>query len=93
MVLPTRVGMVREQQVKEFEIDGSPHPRGDGPVPLFSGTIKSRFSPPAWGWSVRQESLPQQQLVLPTRVGMVRFPALIALAPRRSPHPRGDGPT
>ncbi len=50
------------------------------------------FSPPAWGWSAADRFGEAAFEVLPTRVGMVRLCINAAGEPRRSPHPRGDGP-
>ncbi len=91
-VLPTRVGMFRRRRQPERLQDGSPHTRGD--VPGFSKTEsrKNSFSPHAWGCSVC--SAPRQCLdfVLPTRVGMFRFPRWPPPGSRSSPHTRGDVP-
>ncbi len=70
----------------------SPHTRGDGPCAEVCRLMGMAFSPHAWGWSgdVRREV--SHQLVLATRVGMVRA---AGDRPRRagsSPHTRGDGP-
>ncbi len=91
-VLPTRVGMVRTWATQSGAAFRSPHPRGDGP---YYGLVKAAtlvFSPPAWGWSGLAVDAGAGELVLPTRVGMVRpTPASRGLC-RCSPHPRGDGP-
>ena len=50
------------------------------------------FSPPAWGWSAKEFGQALRDVVLPTRVGMVRFDCRLVLAAQGSPHPRGDGP-
>ena len=50
------------------------------------------FSPPAWGWSVVPHFVNHYELVLPTRVGMVRPAGCRVGAYFSSPHPRGDGP-
>ncbi len=70
----------------------SPHPRGDGPYLSKASRIPALFSPPAWGWSAFWLTEHGTQLVLPTRVGMVRGNPQIHVAELRSPHPRGDGP-
>ena len=91
-VFPTRVGMVRIR-VGINRTDGRfPHPRGDGPPESPSASRKSRFSPPAWGWSAGQSSSDQLPDVFPTRVGMVRGAAAGRRARQGFPHPRGDGP-
>ena len=54
IVLPTRVGMVREARLCLVGVKGSPHPRGDGPSTERRLRIRSEFSPPAWGWSARE---------------------------------------
>ena len=91
-VLPTRVGMVRSPCARRSPAHGSPHPRGDGPQLLAIATDGRRFSPPAWGWSVGGEGAHRSELVLPTRVGMVRSRRRRRSRARCSPHPRGDGP-
>ena len=50
-VLPTRVGMVRPGYSGTGWMNGSPHPRGDGPLPARAPDCPAAFSPPAWGWS------------------------------------------
>ena len=91
-VLPTRVGMVLQSTRRECPNPCSPHPRGDGPSPSSPSSSSATFSPPAWGWSGHQPSDCPDARVLPTRVGMVRFPKPFENSFRRSPHPRGDGP-
>ena len=51
LVLPTRVGMVRQRAEDQLERQRSPHPRGDGPRQLSINLTAQEFSPPAWGWS------------------------------------------
>ena len=92
-VLPTRVGMVRDERNRSDRPAGSPHPRGDGPHESDSHRPGGLFSPPAWGWSVRPVVNMTVDSVLPTRVGMVRTSAMIHLGAGGSPHPRGDGPS
>ncbi len=92
VVLPTRVGMVRDDAPHERRRPRSPHPRGDGPAERDEVLEALRFSPPAWGWSVRTKGRTQRPTVLPTRVGMVRFVGVVVAGLSRSPHPRGDGP-
>jgi len=91
-VLPTRVGMVRLFALVQGLVNGSPHPRGDGPFgsPGFNPTRV--FSPPAWGWSGWPDFSVMNHGVLPTRVGMVRIGASSMASSMGSPHPRGDGP-
>ncbi len=91
-VLPTRVGMVRCRRGRRRWRPGSPHSRGDGPNELTMIELEEQFSPPAWGWSAAPGGLPDQWLVLPTRVGMVRYHARLRAFQRGSPHPRGVGP-
>ena len=91
-VLPTRVGMVRTLDACRAVRLRSPHPRGDGPrlMPRLIGS--RRFSPPAWGWSAQRHIEVIHMVVLPTRVGMVRFSCQQNVCHVCSPHPRGDGP-
>ena len=92
VVLPTRVGMVRNPHAYPPVEIRSPHPRGDGPVSTAAALVENKFSPPAWGWSARAPPGCGRSLVLPTRVGMVRSSVSLGRLPLRSPHPRGDGP-
>ncbi len=92
-VLPTRVGMVRCSSWQNHFVGCSPHPRGDGPSSSVGGPVGRSFSPPAWGWSGVSLRMEANARVLPTRVGMVRGARAPPQAPRRSPHPRGDGPS
>src|ERR1039458_7073787 len=55
--------------------------------------MRSRYSPPAWGWSVGVGGGLVFALVFPTRVGMVRARLLRAGMWQGIPHPRGDGPS
>ena len=91
-VLPTRVGMVRDQDTCHRPGHGSPHPRGDGPQTRFTAIFRKPFSPPAWGWSGTNATEATALLVLPTRVGMVRMSQIAIVRAACSPHPRGDGP-
>ena len=50
-VLPTHVGMVRDPGATASCRPSSPHPRGDGPRTLGTGSSPAQFSPPTWGWS------------------------------------------
>ena len=72
-VLPTRVGMVRRNEIAVSVLRRSPHPRGDGPLAHTVHLLHCPFSPPAWGWSVSSAFGELAKEVLPTRVGMVRF--------------------
>src|SRR5271165_4505990 len=92
MVLPTRVGMVRQTQLLWAVPAGSPHTRGDGPVYPHLFDAKNPFSPHAWGWSEITPAPGRHPPVLPTRVGMVRQTQLLRAVPAGSPHTRGDGP-
>ncbi len=91
-VLPTRVGMVRTTSPVDEHPACSPHPRGDGPITTPWGSHTLVFSPPAWGWSVLGPPDGLEHLVLPTRVGMVRWASAATTGGPGSPHPRGDGP-
>ncbi len=91
-VLPTRVGMVRPGMLSDQDGLGSPHPRGDGPHAVQDDPVLRVFSPPAWGWSGTRRRGIHAQVVLPTRVGMVRYYSFLTTRRPSSPHPRGDGP-
>jgi len=91
-VLPTCVGMVR-QQLTGVTLDGrSPHVRGDGPPRRIFVCPSAEFSPRAWGWSVPLRFDGDRASVLPTCVGMVRRAVRKRRNMQRSPHVRGDGP-
>ncbi len=91
-VLPTRVGMVRGRAAGGVQNERSPHARGDGPLMLPAGVGVMLFSPRAWGWSGLDVPRASVLIVLPTRVGMVRFRPICCPFRARSPHARGDGP-
>ena len=91
-VLPTRVGMVRSQGTQSKGLGRAPHPRGDGPQFRKVGLQCGRCSPPAWGWSGLRPLAIGINTVLPTRVGMVRWPRPCVVILCCAPHPRGDGP-
>ena len=92
LVLPTRVGMVREIGAATRLAGSSPHTRGDGPHSDASTEREPRFSPHAWGWSVSLAQRNGMRVVLPTRVGMVRSCWMTVGTGLCSPHTRGDGP-
>ncbi|MDB6076090.1 MAG: hypothetical protein JWO89_3730 [Verrucomicrobiaceae bacterium] len=89
---PTRVGMVRIIVTLADSGRGSPHSRGDGPPWQRDKDLASQFSPLAWGWSPVDGRCIQHPMVLPTRVGMVRFKPVHEKDTIGSPHSRGDGP-
>ena len=91
-VLPTRVGMVRQDASSDVSPHSAPHPRGDGPTSWYPRISNGQCSPPAWGWSDFTRLLNPGDAVLPTRVGMVRFPLMRNASVDCAPHPRGDGP-
>ncbi len=91
-VLPTRVGMVRIYPKRQSARFGSPHTRGDGPNRPGVRVLGTWFSPHAWGWSAALRACNGLPRVLPTRVGMVRFPCTSEPRSTSSPHTRGDGP-
>src|SRR5204862_28737 len=70
----------------------SPHSRGDGPQNRQTVLLLSGFSPLAWGWSRAIEGIDEINLVLPTRVGMVRPLSWKTSTRSGSPHSHGDGP-
>ena len=84
--------MVRVHHPTATASVGSPHPRGDGPQLRQRCRPRGSFSPPAWGWSVSSTLPVWWNMVLPTRVGMVRLRGRWVGSPYGSPHPRGDGP-
>ena len=50
-VFPTRVGMVRTNELGQENFASFPHSRGDGPLGDLERKIFTTFSPLAWGWS------------------------------------------
>ena len=92
IVLPTRVGMVRPQDIAKAKAQRAPHPRGDGPETGICCLFRDGCSPPAWGWSAQRRARTAHGPVLPTRVGMVRSTCREWREEQGAPHPRGDGP-
>src|SRR6202051_456612 len=84
--------MVRHESLFRIYRPSSPHTRGDGPQRRRSTSIRSQFSPHAWGWSDLRRECPELSAVLPTRVGMVRGSGESDARVLGSPHTRGDGP-
>ncbi len=84
--------MVRFRAEEWRRSSGSPHTRGDGPYEERRFQRSPQFSPHAWGWSGAPPQFHSALLVLPTRVGMVRFPLVMTCIWSSSPHTRGDGP-
>ena len=76
IVFPTRVGMDLYNESKSLNGYRIPHTRGDGPVLAVGSDIWLRYSPHAWGWTVRAESAVSDNTVFPTRVGMDQLPKL-----------------
>ncbi len=91
-VLPTCVGMVRENVWNQLMPLRSPHVRGDGPHDTPMAFATAPFSPRAWGWSGELSIMQANVIVLPTCVGMVRRSGRNSPSPNCSPHVRGDGP-
>ena len=60
-------------QHKSFKRQSSPHARGDGPFGALPEWAQGLFSPRAWGWSEIRAATGCREIVLPTRVGMVRL--------------------
>ena len=71
-VLPTCVGMVRNESAPRSNASCSPHVRGDGPFWETIQSVLAGFSPRAWGWSGHAQSARLLWAVLPTCMGMVR---------------------
>src|SRR5260221_14619558 len=72
LVLPTRVGMVRNGSPASAGMCCSPHTRGDGPDLIAAAQKAAWFSPHAWGWSGYFLSCTIHLHVLRTRVGRDR---------------------
>ena len=92
-VLPTPVGMVRNDAGNRSVHGRSPHARGDGPSLADICRWPLMFSPRPWGWSAQDWVDQGKPHVLPTPVGMVRFSRSVIYSPGSSPHARGDGPS
>src|ERR1035438_5693816 len=91
-MLPTRVGMVRNQAIAIRCPGYAPHSRGDGPTNPHGHVPDFECSPLAWGWSAIIGGDATGLEMLPTRVGMVRLMTLFFASARDAPHSRGDGP-
>ena len=91
-LLPTPVGMFRAAPDRLSQNFASPHARGDVPGRLEDVIGEHRFSPRPWGCSASTFWNPCQGVLLPTPVGMFRWPALTHSGPFASPHARGDVP-
>ena len=91
-VVPTRVGMVRCQQMAKGPGRRCPHASGDGPEWVYSSLDIPMLSPREWGWSVYLGTEPEGRMVVPTRVGMVRAGSTTPRRQRSCPHASGDGP-
>ena len=74
-VFPTRVGMVRGDNVFELDPGSFPHACGDGPRQGRVLAGYKAFSPRVWGWSEHIALHLPKHPVFPTRVGMVRLAA------------------
>ena len=70
-----------------------PHPRGDGPRICRMVSNARAISPPTWGWPGYVVYRQHHRSDFPTHVGMARAASRTSAAPRRFPHPRGDGPS
>ena len=89
---PTRVGMARLINAKGRFHTRFPHPRGDGPQGDINNLLRSKISPPAWGWPVILCGRSAPCYDFPTRVGMARSADTFTAGATGFPHPRGDGP-
>ena len=91
-LLPTPVGMFREEAAGHGAPGPSPHARGDVPATESRSAIERFFSPRPWGCSCGSAASRSTAELLPTPVGMFRSHRRAAEAPRPSPHARGDVP-
>ena len=92
LLLPTPVGMFREQGRHGRPREASPHARGDVPQTEISGIVKGTFSPRPWGCSDAPRDREAAARLLPTPVGMFRQTGMNNNANPTSPHARGDVP-
>jgi len=92
-VFPTPVGMVPENETREWVSLSFPHARGDGPLCAKILDLVIRFSPRPWGWSAIGERGETVRAVFPTPVGMVPTPPYRLRSRNGFPHARGDGPS
>ena len=85
--------MVRSSAGRGATRSSCPHASGDGPLTLFSLSMKTMLSPRVWGWSVECGRGGDYCHVVPTRVGMVRTARVPRARSGCCPHACGDGPT
>ena len=91
-VFPTRVGMFPLAASGSRAWSCFPHTRGDVPLCYPMSPTSPRFSPHAWGCSVRRQPFLCLCEVFPTRVGMFRPRSPRCFRGGRFPHTRGDVP-
>ena len=91
-VFPTRVGVDQASLAADKTRQRFPHTRGGGPDAATGLVQYLKFSPHAWGWTLRIAIQQPETPVFPTRVGVDREELLAQIAELRFPHTRGGGP-
>ena len=91
-VVPTHVGVDRDQGHWLPCLDGCPHTRGGGPPASLLASMTSPLSPHTWGWTESLRQLHGGAGVVPTHVGVDRARKGQRAGLLRCPHTRGGGP-
>ncbi len=92
-VAPAHAGMDRTARTPPSAAASRPRPRGDGPYASWRDYRAEASPPPTRGWTWAGSAAPPGSWVAPAHAGMDPGRARRAMAPRRRPRPRGDGPT
>ena len=89
---PAHAGMARARASGTRPGARFPRPRGDGPDDGTARRARPGVPPPTRGWPAVAEGHEVGVGGSPAHAGMAPLPQWQALAPRRFPRPRGDGP-
>src|SRR5207249_4379096 len=92
LVVPTRVGVDLRHDAPGWATPRRPHARGGGPTGMPSPAAAPKSSPRAWGWTAGRLRLLAVHRVVPTRVGVDRWPSDGDDLGDGRPHARGGGP-
>ena len=90
-VVPTLVGMDRDHNASQDQIELSPRSWGWTVIDLGS-RVAIGLLPRSWGWTVYRSSHHVVNAVVPTLVGVDRTASRCSRNVRGCPHARGDGP-